>query len=315
MPDSFKITSVGAQPSVKDPRANRRMGRLRLELGDWFWREEGRGTPVLFLHGMPGDSSQWDRVLDELVLTHRDRFHCFVPDLLGCGESISSFGSSITNQSNALVAYLDALDLKQVWIVGTSVGAWIGCHLAIAQPERVAGLILLDPEGTVLPKPLQKLRRRQHRWARRSLRRKWLGIAKKFSKRATARWHQVQYLRSHGQQFKVWDRLLLKRPKTERQGEWLTGKLDGLRQPVLLLRSGSADPIAGQHYQNFSQALDHAQHRSLNALPPEVSAPYINNNTHSIPLLDPVNSPPDASAEIAQYLSQFILSPDAPSNP
>ncbi|MEM1425518.1 MAG: alpha/beta hydrolase [Cyanobacteria bacterium P01_H01_bin.130] len=303
---------MGAQPSVKDPRANRRMGRLRLEQGEWFWREEGRGTPVLFLHGMPGDSSQWDHVLDELVMTHRDRLHCFAPDLLGCGESVSDFGSSIANQSNALMAYLDALDLQKVWIVGTSVGAWIGCHLAIAQPDRVAGLVLLDPDGTVLPKRLQQLRRRQHRWARRSLRRQWLGFAKKFSKRATARWHQVQYLRSHGDQFKVWDKLLIKRPKAERQAEWLTGKLGGLQLPVLLLRSGGSDRIARQHYQNFSQDLDHAQHRPLEVIPPDLSAPYINDNPNSAPLLDPVNSPPEASAEIARHLSDFILSPDAP---
>ena len=151
MPDSFKITSVGAQPSVKDPRANRRNGRLRLPQGQWFWKEDGRGAPVVFLHGMPGDSSQWDYVLDSVMERHLDDLHCFVPDLLGCGESLSAVGSSITIQRDALLAYLNALDLQQVWLVGTSVGAWVGCDLAIAHPHRVTGLVLLDPDGAILP--------------------------------------------------------------------------------------------------------------------------------------------------------------------
>ena len=309
MPDSFKIISTGAQPSVKDPRATRRNSRLRLPQGQCFWTEDGRGTPVIFLHGMPGDYSQWDSVLDGVLEAHSDRLHCFAPDLLGCGESDSALGSSIQNQGEALLAFMDALDLQRVWLVGTSVGAWIACHLAITHPDRVIGLVLLDPDGTVLPKPLQKLRRRQHRWARRGVRRKWLKIAKRFSKRATGRWHQVEYLRSHGNQFKVWDQLLIKRPKAERQGEWLTGKLETIQKPVLLLRSGGTDPITTHNYQHFTQALSHAQHRPLNALPDRLlNAPYINGNPNSIPLLDPVNTPPEASAEIAEYLTHFILS-------
>ncbi|MGD1936889.1 MAG: alpha/beta fold hydrolase [Cyanophyceae cyanobacterium] len=315
MPDSFKITSVGAQPSVKDPRANRRNGRLRLPQGQWFWKEDGRGAPVVFLHGMPGDSSQWDYVLDSVMERHHDDLHCFVPDLLGCGESLSAVGSSITIQRDALLAYLNALDLQQVWLVGTSVGAWVGCDLAIAHPHRVTGLVLLDPDGAILPKPLQRQRRRQYRWGRRSLRRQWLGLAKRFSRRATARWHQVQYLRSHGDQFKLWDRLLIKRPKAERQGEWLSGKLEGVKQPVLLMRSANPDPISGHNYQHFSRAIAQAKHQPLDALPDSLSATYINSNPNSIPLIDPVNNPPEASAEIARHLTQFILSPrdtDAP---
>ena len=309
MPDSFKITSVGAQPSVKDPRATRRTGRLRLPQGQWFWREDGRGTPIIFLHGMPGDSGQWEGVLDAIMSSpHRDRLHCFAPDLLGCGESESGLGSSIATQGEALMAYLDILDLPPIWIVGTSVGAWIGCHLAIAHPDRIAGLILLDPDGAILPKPLQRQRRRQHRWARRNIRRQWLSFAKRFSKRATARWHQVQYLRSHGDQFKVWDKLLIKRPKGDRQPDWLSGKLEAIRQPVLLLRSASTDPIATHNYQHFAQALDHAQHRPLSARPDGLDAPYVNNNPNSVPLVDPVNDPPAARAEIAEHVTQFILS-------
>lgn len=308
MPDSFKITSVGAQPSVRDPRATRRIGRLRLPQGQWFWQEEGRGIPVIFLHGAIAESSQWDRVLDAITADHRDRLHCFAPDLLGCGESLSTQGSSIANQSAALLAYLDTLDLQQVWLVGTSVGAWIACHLAIAHPNRVAGLILLDPDGAVLPKSLQQVRRRQHRWARRKFRRQWLNFAKRFSKRATDRWHQVNHLRSHGNQFKVWDRLLIKRPKAERQAEWLAN-LSAIQQPVLLMRSGGTDPITTHNHQHFITNLPHAQHHSLNALPTLPHLDPVNTPPHHITPIDPVNNPAEASAEIAQHLIPFILSP------
>ena len=57
--------------------------RLRLTQGVVFWREVGRGIPIIFLHGNWQDSTQWDGLLQRLG----DRHHGLALDLLGFGES------------------------------------------------------------------------------------------------------------------------------------------------------------------------------------------------------------------------------------
>lgn len=124
----------------------------RLSLGKVFWRETGQGEAVIFLHGTWQDSSQWSEVLDNLG----DNYHCFAPDLLGCGESERpQIGYSIAVQVEYLREYLARLNLQQVYVVGHSLGAWVAVSYALQHPEQIKGLVLLSPEG-VQPPELQQ---------------------------------------------------------------------------------------------------------------------------------------------------------------
>jgi haloalkane dehalogenase len=48
-------------------------------------RDEGVGTPTLFLHGNPDSADLWDGVITRL----RPHHHCLAPDLPAFGRSIA----------------------------------------------------------------------------------------------------------------------------------------------------------------------------------------------------------------------------------
>lgn len=121
-----------------------RNSRIRLPLGQVFWREVGQGPILLFLHGSWSESSQWLSVIDDLS----QDYHCFALDLLGFGESERpKLHYSINLQVECLLQYFEALHLPQVYLIGHSLGGWIAASYALKNLDRVSGLVLLAPEG------------------------------------------------------------------------------------------------------------------------------------------------------------------------
>lgn len=136
-----------------------RNSRIKLPLGQIFWREVGQGPLLVFLHGSWSDSSQWLPVIEYLG----EDYHCFVPDLLGFGDSEKpKLHYSIQIEVECLFNYLDALHLSEVYLIGHSLGAWIAASYALQHPEQVQGLVLLAPEG--LPRAGQGENWRWARW-------------------------------------------------------------------------------------------------------------------------------------------------------
>src|SRR4051812_11209891 len=57
-----------------------KLGRLNLGMN---YLDEGRGNPVVMVHGNP----TWSFYFRNLVLALRDNYRCIVPDHIGCGLS------------------------------------------------------------------------------------------------------------------------------------------------------------------------------------------------------------------------------------
>lgn len=121
-----------------------RNSRIRLPQGQIFWREIGQGQPLILLHGYSDDSRQWLPLIEHIGT----EYHCFALDLLGFGDSEHpDVHYSINWQVEALNSYLEALNLKQVYLIGHSLGAWIAASYALQYPEQVSGLVLVSPLG------------------------------------------------------------------------------------------------------------------------------------------------------------------------
>ena len=98
----------------------------------------------MFLHGSWDDSNQWLRTIEYLC----PHYHCFAPDLLGFGDSERpKTNYSIDLEVECLAQYLDTLNLRQVYLIGHSLGGWVATSYALKYPDRVQGLVLLAPEG------------------------------------------------------------------------------------------------------------------------------------------------------------------------
>lgn len=127
----------------------------------WRSREvEGRGDPVLFVHGLLASSATWQAVLAPAAAGRP----AIAIDLPGFGFSDRPWPHdySVAGESRDLAAYLEARGIARASIVGNSLGGAASMALASGRPDLVASLVLVDPatpEATI-PWMIRALRTR-----------------------------------------------------------------------------------------------------------------------------------------------------------
>lgn len=111
----------------------------------------GDGETVLMLHGFGADLYSWPRMARSLT----DHYRIVAPDLPGFGQSsqVATDSYDIPHQVERLRQFMDRLGLKQVHLVGNSMGGWIAADFAARYPERVLTLTLIDTGGITTPRP------------------------------------------------------------------------------------------------------------------------------------------------------------------
>lgn len=112
------------------------------------YHDIGSGEPVLLLHGSgPGVSAwaNWRLSIQGL----KDDFRLLAPDLAGFGftETPADIVYSREGWLEQLVAFLDAVDVQKVNVIGNSFGGSMALALAIHHPQRVNKLILMGSVG------------------------------------------------------------------------------------------------------------------------------------------------------------------------
>ncbi|MGH2986634.1 MAG: alpha/beta fold hydrolase [Solirubrobacterales bacterium] len=104
----------------------------------------GDGPPVVMLHGEPA----WSFIWRKLIPPVRDAgFRCVVPDHAGFGRSdkpVDPAWHSLDRHIALTHRVLEELDLREATLVVHDWGGPIGLTLALAAPERIARLVLLD---------------------------------------------------------------------------------------------------------------------------------------------------------------------------
>lgn len=99
------------------------------------------GPEILALHGVTGHGRRWSALATEQLPEAR----WIAPDLRGHGRSTWSPPWNIESHLEGLIATLDAHARGPVVVVGHSFGGALALHLAHSFPDRVRGLVLLDP--------------------------------------------------------------------------------------------------------------------------------------------------------------------------
>ena len=99
--------------------------------------------PILFVHGLAGSAHQWEPLMRKLPASQR----AAALSLRGHGESSTALDYSISALSEDIQAAADALDFDHYLLVAHSLGATVATAHAAEHPERVAGLLLVDPNG------------------------------------------------------------------------------------------------------------------------------------------------------------------------
>ena len=104
----------------------------------------GDGRPVVFLHGEPAWSFIWRKTMPVLIDAG---YRCIAPDHAGCGRSDKPTDLSwYTLEHHVAItgSLLEDLDLRDVTLVVHDWGGTIGSALALARPDRVERMVILD---------------------------------------------------------------------------------------------------------------------------------------------------------------------------
>jgi pimeloyl-ACP methyl ester carboxylesterase len=100
---------------------------------------QGQGYPILCLHGHPGSGQCMSVFTNHLS----PRFKTIAPDLRGYGKSKVLTEFDMAAHLADLEALLDRLQVKECLVLGWSLGGILAIELALRQPKRVKGLILI----------------------------------------------------------------------------------------------------------------------------------------------------------------------------
>jgi 2-succinyl-6-hydroxy-2,4-cyclohexadiene-1-carboxylate synthase len=107
--------------------------------------------PVLLMHGFTLTHSTWDHVSSRLLARNR---RVILPDLPGHGASAGLGAMSIEATSDSLSRLLEECGVRQVSVVGYSLGGRMALDFACRYPDKVSCLVLEgaspgieDPEG------------------------------------------------------------------------------------------------------------------------------------------------------------------------
>jgi haloalkane dehalogenase len=131
----------------------------------YHYLDQGKGDPVLMLHGNPTWSFYFRRLVDDL--SHR--FRTIVPDHIGCGLSdkpgMDSYDYRLQSRVDDVATLLHRLHIREnISLIVHDWGGAIGMAYALKFPQRIARLVVMNtaaffpPEGKKLPLRLRLVR-------------------------------------------------------------------------------------------------------------------------------------------------------------
>lgn len=100
----------------------------------------GEGPALLFSHGFLMDRSMFDAQVEALS----DRYRCITWDERGFGDTPATGPFTYWDSADDAVALLDHLGVDKAVFIGMSQGGYLSLRAALAHPDRVAALVLID---------------------------------------------------------------------------------------------------------------------------------------------------------------------------
>lgn len=132
----YVLTLTGAR------RKRLRVGAVRLV---YYVLGPEDGEPWLFLHGLGSVAATWGKALFRL----RRDCRLIVPELSSFGGSQIPGGALDIRDGSKVLARLIEKEcgLRPVTVAGLSLGGWLAVRLALARPDLVARLVLINTGG------------------------------------------------------------------------------------------------------------------------------------------------------------------------
>lgn len=111
--------------------------------------EAGQGPTVILLHGLGADWTSWSPTIGPLSKKYR----VIALDQIGFGQSDKPFMNyRIATLVDFLNRFCKELKIEKASLVGNSLGGFTAMSFALAHPEKVDRLVLVDSAGYAIPK-------------------------------------------------------------------------------------------------------------------------------------------------------------------
>lgn len=119
-----------------------------------FYEVAGSGEPLVLVHGFSESTRLWYRNLPALA----EHYRVYLVDLPGFGL-MRRFGQhfDLLEAGEWLHAWMQAVGLGEVALVGHSMGGYVSMALAAVHPEQIQRLVLVDSIGIPFGLPVARL--------------------------------------------------------------------------------------------------------------------------------------------------------------
>ena len=136
---------------LKKKYANEHSKFIEIDGMQVHYRDEGKGFPIVLIHGTAASLHTWDAWSQELIKNYR----VIRMDLPAFGITGPNKNAdySIKNYTQFLHQFLSKLHVNKYYLAGNSLGGNIAWNYAAEHPEKVAKLILIDASGLPTNKP------------------------------------------------------------------------------------------------------------------------------------------------------------------
>lgn len=105
-----------------------------------FYREYGKGKPIIIAHGLLGMSDNWIRVAKVLSKS----FKVYVLDMRNHGQSPHNEIHSYKSMSEDLLEFINDFGINNAILIGHSMGGKVVMQFANDYPERISKMIIVD---------------------------------------------------------------------------------------------------------------------------------------------------------------------------
>lgn len=114
----------------------------------------GAGEPLVMVHGLSESTRLWYRNVFALA----ENYRVYLVDLPGFGMMRKFHQHFNLLEAGAwLSGWMQAVELENVYLVGHSMGGYISMTVAVASPEKIKRLVLVDSIGISAGLPVERL--------------------------------------------------------------------------------------------------------------------------------------------------------------
>ncbi|RMF11425.1 MAG: acetoin dehydrogenase dihydrolipoyllysine-residue acetyltransferase subunit [Alphaproteobacteria bacterium] len=136
--EAAEAGSAGPSPETVDA------GSLTLEYLKLAPADFEGGVPAVLIHGFGGDKNNW--LFNQAPLAeHRATYALDLPGHGGSTKKVDR--PDLDGLTDAVIAFLDALELEQVNLIGHSMGGAVALNLALKAPDRVNAVVTVNGAG------------------------------------------------------------------------------------------------------------------------------------------------------------------------